>query len=237
MEENKLRILLVEDDLSTRKLERVIVERIKYEAVEAESGKQALELLEVEPIDIIIADVLMSEIDGLELLRKVRSDPKTARIPVILCTSVSDQNYVTEALELGIAGYILKPIVARELQRKLVKAEKQLDPVLEDPKSTMYRLGLEPSEFQDLLIMMADQAKGRIKDMGGKVEVGDLSDFDKFSRDLSASAGTFGAIALRNAASDAGDKIVTADQEIRQRYIFSLATQVERLRAAAGRML
>jgi len=235
--EVKPRILLVEDDLSTRKLQRVIIERSKYEVIEAEDAEQALQALETDSPDMIITDILMPGLSGIDFVRRLKEDPKTTRIPVLLCTSVSEQESVIEALSLGIAGYLLKPIVARDLLRKLSRAEKHLEPVLHDPQTTMHRLGLEPAEFQELLILLTDEAKGRIPDIGKEVEVGEFLEFNKFSRDLSASADNFGAIALRNAAREAGTNIENADINMRQRYVFSVASEVDRVRTAASSLL
>lgn len=234
-EECKIRVLVVEDDLSTRKLQRFIIERSNYEVVEAEDAEQALQLLEVEPPDIILSDILMPGLNGIEFVRRLKRDPKTARIPVLLCTSVSEQASVQEALSLDIAGYLLKPIAARDLLRKMNRAEKLLEPILRDPQTTMLRLGLNPAEFRELLIMLTDQAKGRIMEIGGQVEAGEFDEFSKFSHDLSTSADNFGAIALRNAAREAGTNISEADVELRQRYVFSVASQVDRVRSAASR--
>lgn len=231
-EEHKINILLVEDDVATRKLQKMILERSRYGTHEAENGRQALEVLHCTTIDIIILDILMPEMTGIELLEQLKSDPSTARIPAILCTSVSEQDSVKQALALGISGYILKPIVARELLQKVIKAEKQVEPILEDPSRTVYRLGLSTSEFQELLFLMMDDAKDRLKEIGSQIEMGDLSEFDQFSRDLSNSAANFGARALQTAAAEANHYMREAEKDLRGKFMFDLRTQIDRLQHA-----
>lgn len=234
--EDIINILVVEDDMATRKLQRRILERGKYQVHEAESGHIALQTLDTQAIDIIIMDILMPEMTGIELLQELKSNPMTSKIPIVLCTSVSDQKYVEEALSLGICGYLLKPIAARELLQKVIKAEKQAAPVLEDPFRTTHKLGLDLDEYQELLYLMIDEAKKSLKEIGSKVEVGDFKEFDRFSRDLSSSAGNFGARALQSAAMEANNALPKVERELREKYMFNLRTQVERLDEAVSRL-
>lgn len=235
-DEDKKSILLVEDDVATRKLEKLILERGRYEVHETENGRAALDFLSSTTTDIIITDVLMPEMTGIELLHKLKADPRTAKIPTILCTSVSEQESVKEAMALGIDGYILKPIVARDLLQKVIRAEKGVEAVLEDPSRTIYRLGIRVNEYQELLFLMLDDAAERLKQIGAKIEVGDFSEFDQFSRDLYNSAGNFGARALQTAAIEANKRMASAEKSLRGKFMFNLRTQLDRLHQAVEKL-
>jgi len=231
-----MKILLVEDDISTRKLQNMMLTRAGYDVVEAENGKIALETLEYNVVDIIVLDILMPEMTGIEVLRCLKKDPTTRNIPTILCTSVSEHEQVKEAMTLGIIGYILKPIVARDLLQKIKSAIKTVDPILEEPTKVIYRLGLDVSGFKELLNVMIDDARTKIKQIGTKVEGGDFSEFDKFARDLSTSAGNLGACALKNVALNAKEALPLAEPEKRGKYFFKIKFELDRLEEKASEM-
>lgn len=231
--ENKVNVLLVEDDVATRKLEKMILERNRYMVKEAPDAETALRILEDKVMDILIVDILLPGMNGLELLTKVRGNPLTQKLPVLLCSALSDQEQVKQALSLGICGYILKPIVARDFIQKVSKAEEQVLPILDDPSKTIFKLGLKSFEFRELIQIMIDDAKQKLKTIGRKIEVGDLEEFHQFCQDISSSANNFGALALRNAADEASEMIQKSGGELSEKYMFGLRTQMARLRDAA----
>ncbi len=191
-----MKILIVEDDLSTRKLERMMLQRSGYCVREAENCLVASRVLDVEHIDLILLDRLLLEMTGMEFLNKIKSNPITATIPVILCTSESKLDCVQEAISLGINEYILKPINAKDLAQKVQQVLKKIEPVLEHPKKTTKNLGLNSEEYRQLLTLLVNDGKQRLKSIGMKVEAGDFKDFCLFVHDLSSSADNLGAIAL-----------------------------------------
>lgn len=232
----KPNILVADDDIAIRKLLRLILQREHYQVYEAEDGARALEIVENEVIEIILVDILMPNMTGIEFLRKMKSNPLTAAIPVILCTSISEQKYVKEALNLGISGYVLKPIVARDLLLKLNRAEKQVHPVLEDPHKTIRLLGLQMNEFRELVGLLVDEARNQLKLIGPSIEKGDLNPLFKFTRDLSNTAGNFGARALQHTAYEAGKCMLAKEGGQREKYLLTLRTQMERLRQAVDKV-
>jgi len=232
-----MKILLVEDDLSTRKLERIILERAAYDVFEAENGAVALEFLDTNIVDIVLLDVVMPEVPGLDVLRQMKKDPRTKKIPVILCTSISDQQQVREAMSLGVTGYILKPIAARDLLQKVRLASKKIDPVLEEPVRTIHKLGLDLQGYQQLLKLMIDDAKDRLKEIGKKVESGEYEQFESFARDVATTAENLGAPALMNTALDIKNSVSQIDPATRNKYLFKLRYEIERLQAAASKLL
>jgi len=227
-----MKILLVEDDVSTRKLEQMMLQRGGYSVLEAENGLVALQVLDVEHIDIILLDILMPEMTGIEFLNKLKSNPITATIPVILCTSVSDQDYVQKAVSLGIDGYILKPINAKDMLQKVQQVVKKIEPVLEEPRKITNKLGLDFAEYRELLTLLVDDGKQRLKSIGRQVEAGDFKDFSLFARDLSSSADNLGANALHQAALEASAFVPNAEKNIQEKYFFKIRSEIERLSMA-----
>ncbi len=110
------RILCVEDEPEMVELLRLILARRGYEVLGAYGGEEALALLEKEPVDLILLDLMMPDMDGWEVFRRLRAHEPTAHIPVIVVTAKS-QN-IDRVLGLHIAkvdDYITKPFTPREL--------------------------------------------------------------------------------------------------------------------------
>jgi CheY-like chemotaxis protein len=227
-------ILIVEDDTFTRKLERMILERANHQIIEAESGEAALQCLQDNYIDIILVDIIMPGMSGIELIAKLKNDPMTARIPVIFCSSVSEQDQVREAVALGVDGYVLKPIVASVLTKKIREVQHHVAPVLQDPARTRSKLGLEEAEYHKLVLMMIDDARQKLVDFGRQVEIGEVADFLRFAHDLANSAENLGAKALQQSAHDANIAIPKVGTKVREKYIFKLRSEIERLRKSIG---
>ena len=101
-------ILLVEDEKDVREYIKDSL-RDYYRILEAENGRKALEIIRDEEPDLIVSDIMMPEMDGLELTRTLKTDLKTCHIPVILLTAKTSQEQKFEGLEEGADSYIPKP--------------------------------------------------------------------------------------------------------------------------------
>ena len=91
--------------------------------LEAENGKQALDLLKKEEIDLIISDWIMPEMTGMELLRACKDDPEIRHIPFIMVTAEAQKESVMEAIKGGVDNYIAKPFTPDKLQDAINKAK------------------------------------------------------------------------------------------------------------------
>lgn len=112
--------IIVEDQRSVRALIRASLAEIGIlNVVEAENGLQALGILSVHAKHLIISDMNMPELDGIGLLRAVRSRPMTAKTAFIMLTSRADGTLVQEAIKLGVNNYIVKPFNAATLKTKI----------------------------------------------------------------------------------------------------------------------
>ena len=105
----KHRILIVDDSITTRTLEKNILEAIGYNVQVATDGQEALSTIEESGVpDLIISDVMMPRVNGFELTKRVKEDPKTAQVPVILVTSLNSADDKTRGIEAGADAYIVK---------------------------------------------------------------------------------------------------------------------------------
>jgi two-component system chemotaxis sensor kinase CheA len=102
------RVLVVDDSLTTRTLERSILEAHGYEVRVAVDGVEALDRLRVEPVDLVITDVQMPRMDGFQLLEEIKKDRGLAHLPVIVVTSQERREDQERGLALGADAYIVK---------------------------------------------------------------------------------------------------------------------------------
>ena len=109
------RILVVDDDPDILQFVRVNLEVEGYEAEAAENGRLALDTAKDSPPDLVLLDVMMPEMDGLTVLRRLRSAPATANVPVILLTAKALAEDRVKGLNLGADDYITKPFDVEEL--------------------------------------------------------------------------------------------------------------------------
>jgi PAS domain S-box-containing protein len=107
-------ILIADDNADLRAMLARMLER-EYEVMTAGDGAQALELIRQRPPDLILSDVMMPRVDGLELLKALRDDPATASLPVIMLSAQAGEEAAIGGLEAGADDYLTKPFSAREL--------------------------------------------------------------------------------------------------------------------------
>lgn len=117
-----MKILVVDDFSTMRRIVRNILKQIGHlDVEEAENGRDALQKLKRDQFDFIISDWNMPTMDGLELLKAVRSDPQLKAVPFLMVTAESKQESVVEAIKSGVSNYIVKPFTADVLKGKIDK--------------------------------------------------------------------------------------------------------------------
>ena len=109
------KVLIVDDEEVIRKFLRINLLKLGYEVNEAVDGAQALERLAGETYDLLISDVLMPNKNGWELLKAVRSNPKTKNMSVILLTAKNEDADMFQGYELGANYYMTKPFTKDQL--------------------------------------------------------------------------------------------------------------------------
>jgi len=109
------RILAVDDDENILSLERTILEQKGFDVTAAAGGAEALKLLSGQAFDLVLLDVMMPEIDGFTVCRKIKEDPRLKDVPVIFLTAKGGGEALAEGFESGAVMYINKPFTANKL--------------------------------------------------------------------------------------------------------------------------
>jgi len=111
------KILIVDDNITNLD---ILVELLdQYDVLEATNGKDALEILKLEQVDLMILDVVMPDMDGFELCNIIKQDPRSKNTPVIFITGKVDDQSITKGFELGGVDYITKLFNAAEIQARV----------------------------------------------------------------------------------------------------------------------
>ena len=119
MAERSARILLVDDEQSIQTLLSYPLRRDGYSVVQATDGRQALERFEEQPFDLVVLDLMLPKVDGLEVCRRLRS---RSSVPIIMRTAKSEEIDKVVGLELGADDYITKPFSLREFSSRIKAA-------------------------------------------------------------------------------------------------------------------
>ncbi len=115
-------ILIVEDSATTRALIRAVIDELSgYETVEASSGFEALKILPQQQYDLIITDINMPDINGLELINFVRNNPRYSHLPIIIVSTERSEEDKKRGMALGASAYVTKPFKSVELQEIIEK--------------------------------------------------------------------------------------------------------------------
>jgi DNA-binding response OmpR family regulator len=121
----KNKILIVEDEESLLKLESILLTSKGYEVRGVPNGQAALDALAEELADLVLLDIMLPEIDGFEVCRRIKSDAATRHIPVIMLTAKKSRDDMSRGEKVGADWYITKPfksaMVIETIQRFLAK--------------------------------------------------------------------------------------------------------------------
>jgi two-component system, cell cycle response regulator DivK len=112
---NATRVLVVEDNQRNLKLVRDVLQYAGYEIIEASTGEEGVELAQSRSPDVILMDLQLPDIDGMEALRRIRKSPVTADVPVVAVTAFAMQDDRARVFDAGFDGYLEKPLSVREL--------------------------------------------------------------------------------------------------------------------------
>lgn len=110
------KILLVDDSCTARLVNRMVFsQKSNYELISAVDGKEAVERARNDKPDLILMDIMMPRMTGLEACRVIKQDQATSKIPVILLTTRGEESYVQEGYASGCSDYLTKPVNDTEL--------------------------------------------------------------------------------------------------------------------------
>ena len=114
-------VLIADDDAVSMYLLRHCLTSAGFDVCCADDGREALRLMRQQLPALVILDVMMPVMDGLELLRHAKADPQLAAIPVVVVTSREQDSDILEALKLGAADYLVKPFNPTELLARVAR--------------------------------------------------------------------------------------------------------------------
>lgn len=127
MPDFKMKIMVVDDFSTMRRIVKNILKQLGYENIEeAEDGVQALSKLKTGGFGFMVSDWNMPNMEGIELLRKVRADPYLKDLPVLMVTAEAEKEKVVEAIKAGVNNYVVKPFTAEVLKEKMDKIFEKL---------------------------------------------------------------------------------------------------------------
>lgn len=116
-------VLIVDDSAAIRKILQRVLRQAEIplgNILEAGDGVQALEVLKSNPIDLVLTDINMPNMDGLQLLAQIKANSQWQGLRVVMITTEGNQSRVLEAVGLGAAGYVKKPFTADQIKEKLL---------------------------------------------------------------------------------------------------------------------
>jgi CheY-like chemotaxis protein len=114
-------VLIADDDADILLLVRAVLERSGHEVVAASDGAEALASVRARKPDLVVLDIAMPEVDGLEVLRRLRADPTTSELPVVLLSARAQEADVKRGFASGASAYLKKPFSPRELSEHVAE--------------------------------------------------------------------------------------------------------------------
>ncbi|HEX6975351.1 MAG TPA: response regulator [Vicinamibacterales bacterium] len=114
-----MKVLVTDDDEATRLvLRRLLTRDLNCTVIEAADGADALRQIAREPVDLLVLDIVMPQVDGLDTLGALRRDPRFASLPVVVLTADRAEDTVRRVMALGVADYLSKPLnIPRVIER------------------------------------------------------------------------------------------------------------------------
>ena len=104
------RILIIEDNADVRRILTVTLRHLGYLTLEAKDASDGIKMSLTEIPDLILMDISLPDLSGLDTARRIKDNPKTSQIPIVACSGWKDEDIITKALEVGVAEFLTKPI-------------------------------------------------------------------------------------------------------------------------------
>ena len=185
LDEDAYKLLVVEDNIELLMLMNQLLST-KYHVETATNGKEAMEIIQKKELDIIISDVMMPVMDGLELTKKLKADPNYQHLPIILLTAKTQEEDRAEALQIGADSYVTKPFKLSDLELRINNIVENRQRVKEEFISKIGEPQPHPNEeptADDLFLKRASEC------VYAHLDDCDY-DRDTFASDMGASAST-----------------------------------------------
>ena len=225
----KLKVLVVDDDPDIRRLVEMVLSREGFLATSVESAQEAYKKITASKPDLIVLDLQLPDEDGFGVCKKLRMDPATTNIPILMLTVQSVDSYKIAGLELGADDYVVKPFNQGELVARVkailrrTRAKEEVQPIIQDGTLTLHLekhvleisgkpVDLSPKEFDLLVCLM--KSKGNVMTREALCESVWGHEYYQNTRTVDVHVGR-----LRKKLGKSGNKIETIER-IGYRYIF-----------------
>ncbi len=222
-----MRVLVVDDDDFSAQIISGILRNLGFEIIRGRNGSDAMRLLleSNNSIQLVISDVYMPGMNGLELFRTIKCHPSMMRIPVVLTSGLADLNLVSEAAKIGCTQFLVKPVSREKVQAKL----RELLPLhrlwIKEPKELLEELGIQTSQLHSIVERFHGQTFRVIEELRQNITTIDLA---KSLKPLIESAELLGTDDLRELLGKyANHKAITS---VLMRDLDDLRVEIESLR-------
>jgi CheY-like chemotaxis protein len=144
-------ILIVEDNPMSAKLMEHSLKKLNYQSIIASNGKEALDILaENASINLVVTDVMMPEMDGLELVERIKNSSDYAHLPVIVCTVLRDKDSIKRAAKLGCNHYLVKLYQINDLRTKVTECLRQDNIFMKSKAEVMAQYRLNEDNYTEI---------------------------------------------------------------------------------------
>jgi PAS domain S-box-containing protein len=206
-----LRLLLVEDNLVNQRVATITLERQGHRVVVANNGREALAVVRTQPFDLVLMDVQMPDLDGLETTRLLRQREEGTRrhLPIIALTAHALKGDRERCLGAGMDGYLGKPIQAKELQREIGRlmhwgdsggGKEPEETALFQPEDLLSRMGGNTDLLRQVVELFRVEAPQLLAQARAALDGGDARVLERAAHTLKSSAALFSAPAAVRAA-------------------------------------
>jgi len=145
-------ILVVDDEEDIRELVELNLGREGYQVLACDTGERALELARVKKPDLVVLDLMLPGVDGLEVCRRLKADPNTRQIPVVMLTAKGEEADIVAGLELGADDYVTKPFSGKVLAARVRRLlRRQVDETDEKGIVRIEGVTIDPTRYEVLL--------------------------------------------------------------------------------------
>jgi PAS domain S-box-containing protein len=217
VQKQKIRILLAEDNIVNQKVALKIIEKLGYRADAVANGLEAIKALEMMPYDLILMDVQMPEMDGLEATRQIRSPQSPIPnhdIPIIAMTAHAMKGDMEMCLEAGMNDYLSKPVKPEQLaqaierwvsDRDLARTDREdgtasKKKIVFDKTGSLSLLGGDEELLKEILALYLEDAPRQIDALKEAIEKGDAAFVQRHAHTLKGSSGNVGAVLMQEVA-------------------------------------
>ncbi len=144
--------MIVDDEEDIRELVELNLRREGFNVIGSETGEQALKLVRSQPPDLIVLDLMLPGIDGLEVCREIKSDPRTKQIPIVMLTAKGEEADIVTGLELGADDYMTKPFSGKVLLARIRRLLRKKTEVADrESVVRIHELVVDPSRHEVLI--------------------------------------------------------------------------------------